>query len=72
MDEPKGLHSKVFCPFLGVDCHETCRGIKVCEIANMEIAKTSHSSINPNTDLILYDDNNLINEQDQIKINTIG
>ncbi|CAG8809827.1 29016_t:CDS:2, partial [Gigaspora margarita] len=75
MSKPKGLYSKVYCHFLGVDCHETiktCRGIKVCEIANMEIAKTSHSSVNPNTDLILHDDNNLINEQDQIKINTIG
>ncbi|CAG8822517.1 24001_t:CDS:1, partial [Gigaspora rosea] len=71
----KGLHSKVFCPFLGVDCHETiitCRGIKGCEIANMDIAKTSHTNVNPDTDLILHNDNNLTNEEDQIKINTIG
>ena len=37
----------------------------------MDIAKTPHSNINPDTDLILYDDN-LTNEEDQIKINTIG
>ncbi|RIB12716.1 hypothetical protein C2G38_2199905 [Gigaspora rosea] len=36
------------------------------------IAKTPHINVNPDTDLILYNDNNLTNEEDQIKINTIG
>ncbi|CAG8810775.1 32946_t:CDS:2, partial [Racocetra persica] len=44
---------------------------KVCEIANMNIVTTLHYNVNPDTDLILHDDNNL-NEENQIKINTIG
>ncbi|CAG8528786.1 13461_t:CDS:2, partial [Dentiscutata heterogama] len=72
LGESKKLHSKVFCPFLGVDCYETiktCR--RICEIANMDIVKTPYYNVNPNTDLILYKNNNL-NEENQIKINTIG
>ncbi|CAG8560455.1 16633_t:CDS:2, partial [Racocetra persica] len=74
LGDSKGLHSKVFCLFLEVNCHETiktCREIKVCEIANINIVTTPHYNINPDTDLILHDDNNL-NKENQIKINTIG
>ncbi|CAG8471752.1 31589_t:CDS:2 [Gigaspora margarita] len=65
-----GLHRKVFCPFLGVNWHKTiktCRGIKVCERTNMNIAKTPHYNVNPDTNLFLHNDNNL-NEENQIKI----
>ncbi|KAF0537647.1 hypothetical protein F8M41_008313 [Gigaspora margarita] len=36
----------------------------------MNIAKTPHYNVNPDTNLFLYNDNNL-NEENQIKINTI-
>ncbi|CAG8789232.1 14441_t:CDS:1, partial [Racocetra fulgida] len=71
---PKGLHSKVFCSFLEVDCHEsikTCKEIKVCEIADMNKVSTPYYNVNLDTDLILHDNNNL-NEENQIKTNTIG
>ncbi|CAG8670291.1 4143_t:CDS:2, partial [Gigaspora rosea] len=38
------------------------------EKANIDIAKTQYSNLNPNTNLILYNNNNLIKEEDQIKI----
>ncbi|CAG8758510.1 9126_t:CDS:1, partial [Dentiscutata heterogama] len=65
LSEPKELHSKVFCPFLEEDCQKTiktCRGIKVCEIANMDIVKTLHYNVNPDTDLILHENNDLNEE----------
>ncbi|RIB24254.1 hypothetical protein C2G38_2169094 [Gigaspora rosea] len=37
-------------------------------VANIDIAKTQYSNLNPNTNLILYNNNNLIKEEDQIKI----
>ncbi|CAG8783407.1 27407_t:CDS:2, partial [Dentiscutata erythropus] len=74
LGEYKGLYSKVFCSFLEVDCYETiktCKRIKVCEIANMNIAKTLYYNVNPDTDLILHNNNNL-NEENQITTNIIG
>ncbi|CAG8499933.1 12595_t:CDS:2 [Dentiscutata heterogama] len=58
-----------------VDCHETiktCRGIKICEIADMNLVKTPYYNINPDLDLNFHDNNNLLNEENQIKTNTIG
>ncbi|CAG8778025.1 19657_t:CDS:2, partial [Racocetra fulgida] len=61
----------IFCIENGIIHLLYLKMIKVCEIADMNIATTPHYNVNPDTDLILHDNNNL-NEENQIKTNTIG
>lgn len=69
MGEPSG-QNQTTCSYLGditVNKKDrTCRGLKICEFASLELLEMEHQSVDPNSDLCLkmskeLSDNNLEN-----------